>query len=63
MTQFFDIPDDNFFQYIKEYWKEEESRKMESTFVKTKSIIHSPSGYDSEVSDDTLSTISTSSED
>jgi hypothetical protein len=60
MAQFFDIPEDNFFQYVKDYWKEEQSRKMNSTFVNIKNS-HNKSGYDSDHSDDSSSTISTSS--
>lgn len=60
MAQFFDIPEDNFFHYVKDYWKEEQSRKMKSTFVNFKTQTHS-SGYDSDHSDDSSSIISTSS--
>lgn len=61
MTQFFDIPEDNFFQYVKDYWKEEQSRKMKSTFVNLKIVPTHSSGYDSDHSDDSSSIISTSS--
>lgn len=59
MASFFDVPDDNFFQYIKEYWKDEHKRRMESTYspIYSKNTIFN--GYDDD--DDTSSVISVSS--
>lgn len=58
MASFFDVPEDNFFQYIKEYWKDEHKRRMESTYSAICSKNTISNGYDD---DDTSSVISVSS--